>query len=653
MDSLPVHRLFSVQLRLCHRSFLLFLAFVCLPLPPDGLASPSDSRNAVSTLPFPSQLSPGNRIGHSGESDVSGLGVSRAHQTNGPRALLPAQSSESTGPGEPSHLPASAFGGLGLALGSQSRISLGVLSKAQTSSLASLSPPSGPSSSSLSSSSSSSSSSSLSGASSSSSFSAQARASSSTGLGSSASRPGLADSTVDAMSRSSDPGEEVWPPSRRSQDYAKVNVNILGQPIDVSIVNHLQPDVSSGKARKLRKILAGSLDRDWMSEEPPRVLRQRGTGAASSALSLAERDAKLVLEARGLNITLQLSEAQTSLFRNWLVELATCEMDFVWEDLGPLFWPRWIRRGVCLNRQDRSCSWPPGMQCRPSGSRGLQLLHWRCENAAQAQSRKRAATQRLRKRTDFTGLHSSSPAGLTAGETGRSVGPLVGQTWAGGNNVFRSSFYDLTPAGHDDAIQLKLLTPHSSAGRRIASATSSAGSGGLVRSSPRGWMSPGQTGRQAESRAQMFPDNSSHPGAAGLIWWQDAAGYPYTWQQDSGETRTPNLSRATGATVAAYQHPQYQRLRHRDSSPSLGLGLYSAPGNGVDETGLGLSGLHDEIDGHVEEDGLTRRRLPREERRRRRTRRLIKQLSLKANGYHCYWQVQKYLISDKCTCSCS
>ena len=32
----------------------------------------------------------------------------------------------------------------------------------------------------------------------------------------------------------------------------------------------------------------------------------------------------------------------------WLVRRATCPIRYVWKDLGPYFWPRWVRRGECL-----------------------------------------------------------------------------------------------------------------------------------------------------------------------------------------------------------------------------------------------------------------------------------------------------------------
>ena len=41
---------------------------------------------------------------------------------------------------------------------------------------------------------------------------------------------------------------------------------------------------------------------------------------------------------------------------SWLVRHATCPIRYVWDDLGPYFWPRWIRRGECVQETGK---WGP------------------------------------------------------------------------------------------------------------------------------------------------------------------------------------------------------------------------------------------------------------------------------------------------------
>lgn len=309
-----------------------------------------------------------------------------------------------------------------------------------------------------------------------------------------------------------------WPESSSRRQEPNVNMRVMSHPIDIHIIKHLQPDVSPLIVRKLRKILANGLDKNWTSDQPPRVLRQRGVSAVSAnggSTAAASATVKLVREAQALNMTFRdnsgsqflLPEAQVQLFRTWLIEQATCEMEFVWEDLGPLFWPRWIRRGVCLNNQGRSCSWPPGMKCHPSGSRALQLLHWKCETAPIVQQP--------------DGQVSRSPRQASYNRN-RPTSESY-QTW---HNLRRpvSRAYSSRPASSATAI----------------------------------------------GRAD--------------------------WQQ---RRRPP-------------------RIRRRDEH------------------------LNGEVNAALKK-----------ERQKRRARRLIKKLSITSNGYHCHWQVQKFLISDRCTCSCT
>ncbi|XP_005101021.1 uncharacterized protein LOC101851957 isoform X2 [Aplysia californica] len=88
--------------------------------------------------------------------------------------------------------------------------------------------------------------------------------------------------------------------------------------------------------------------------------------------------------------------------QSWLTRQASCPVYFKWEDLGLLFWPRWVRRGMCgeeansmssstsssssssssgsASEKSVSCSWPPGMHCVPARSKKLKILRWQCRN---------------------------------------------------------------------------------------------------------------------------------------------------------------------------------------------------------------------------------------------------------------------------------
>jgi hypothetical protein len=144
------------------------------------------------------------------------------------------------------------------------------------------------------------------------------------------------------------------------------------------------------KRKKLLRIL-GDYNRKYMSiSKPVHTLHM------SSAQQL---DEKLLEDFKQLNLTYiadkanemqhLISENITNLFQDWLLGLASCPVHYEWEDLGVLFWPRWIKKGLC--KTEYSCSWPPGMHCVPAESRMVYLLRWHCVSA---QHRRRSGKRR-------------------------------------------------------------------------------------------------------------------------------------------------------------------------------------------------------------------------------------------------------------------
>ncbi|XP_054287195.1 noggin-like isoform X1 [Macrosteles quadrilineatus] len=118
----------------------------------------------------------------------------------------------------------------------------------------------------------------------------------------------------------------------------------------------------------------------------PRWMRTARHNANSDSEDEPERKTVRALRALLNNSTsgkadqLQLPEGlppeYRELVKSWLVRRATCPIRFVWNDLGPYFWPRWLRRGECV--EEATCSWPPGMGCVPGGARNLNVLRWHC-----------------------------------------------------------------------------------------------------------------------------------------------------------------------------------------------------------------------------------------------------------------------------------
>ena len=189
---------------------------------------------------------------------------------------------------------------------------------------------------------------------------------------------------------------------------------------NVPNVRRFTPRKKHLKPHKLRRRLRKDWDPFWMSAERPEE-------ALVEVVREAPRDPSLVKAVERLNFTLRgggedgepggsLEESVTRLLGAWLLQRSTCRVHYVWDDLGVLYWPRWVRRGFCQADDDYyssssssassasslspssssssassssssssfsatpSCSWPPGMHCVPAESRRIRILRWQCRH---------------------------------------------------------------------------------------------------------------------------------------------------------------------------------------------------------------------------------------------------------------------------------
>ncbi|KAM9324513.1 noggin-like [Gastrophryne carolinensis] len=152
---------------------------------------------------------------------------------------------------------------------------------------------------------------------------------------------------------------------------------------------HYSPKPKHLHVPRLLRLLGASFDPFWMSVEKPVHNDTNGHFSAFSQdlLEGANRyRKKLTQEAQNIDFgSLKLSEelsANSSLLllndlRQWLVQKASCKLTSTWVDLGPVFWPRWVRHTNC-DESNNSCSWPPGMSCRQAQITQIKLLAWHC-----------------------------------------------------------------------------------------------------------------------------------------------------------------------------------------------------------------------------------------------------------------------------------
>uniref|UniRef100_A0A3B4WM87 Noggin n=1 Tax=Seriola lalandi dorsalis TaxID=1841481 RepID=A0A3B4WM87_SERLL len=120
---------------------------------------------------------------------------------------------------------------------------------------------------------------------------------------------------------------------------------------------HYLPKPRHRRPSHLLRLLGSSFDPFWMSiEQPPEASGAAGLDFGSLPSDVA------------------------SAVRSWLVSSATCELYYQWMDLGPAFWPRWLRQTDC-ERGDRvqRCSFPSGMECVRAQTTNINILAWHCQ----------------------------------------------------------------------------------------------------------------------------------------------------------------------------------------------------------------------------------------------------------------------------------
>lgn len=192
----------------------------------------------------------------------------------------------------------------------------------------------------------------------------------------------------------------------------RANLPSYSQPIrPYTLLTSAEDDHDTPKARHRRpshllRLLGSSFDPFWMSIEKPsedsgchgngQPLLNSGTLSAklskytsatersflndSPVLSEAAANHRLKLEKEATDLDLDsLPSHVASSVRDWLVRSSTCRLSCQWVDLGPTFWPRWLRQTDCERSDEvRSCSFPAGMECVRSQTTRLKILAWHC-----------------------------------------------------------------------------------------------------------------------------------------------------------------------------------------------------------------------------------------------------------------------------------
>ncbi|KAF7652660.1 hypothetical protein LDENG_00093090 [Lucifuga dentata] len=144
--------------------------------------------------------------------------------------------------------------------------------------------------------------------------------------------------------------------------------------------DHHIPKPKHLRASRLLRVLGSSFNPFWMSIEQPANISGIWTSERNHNLREAATNLRWKLEKEAADVDLSsLPSDVASSVRDWLVRSATCGLRYQWVDLGPAFWPRWLRQTDCVKSNERqSCSFPSGMECMRAETMHIQILAWHC-----------------------------------------------------------------------------------------------------------------------------------------------------------------------------------------------------------------------------------------------------------------------------------
>lgn len=171
---------------------------------------------------------------------------------------------------------------------------------------------------------------------------------------------------------------------------------------------HYLPKPTQRQASRLLRLLGSSFDLFWMSiEKPSEVFGSHSDGHVplhgeerlEKAAVLNQK--KLEKEAEALDLGFFPPQVASSV-RAWLVHSSTCRLRHRWVDLGPAFWPRWLRQTDCesLDRR-RSCSFPGGMECVRAKTTHIKILAWHCLESREGDDGTRGNKSDVRTETEI------------------------------------------------------------------------------------------------------------------------------------------------------------------------------------------------------------------------------------------------------------
>ena len=179
------------------------------------------------------------------------------------------------------------------------------------------------------------------------------------------------------LSESSKIGDNIQ--SNRNADVVKTDIS----NIEIHRIKRYLPRKRDLRPRKLFRLIGKKFNAKWMSADKPLLYEI----SVETLEPLATEDENSILDImKSSDTTTNLNDEKLITFQTLLLERMSCPVEFQWKDIGPLFWPRYVKEGTCQSKQ--SCSFPTGMKCVPHDFEKLHILKWQCTNVKKITIRK-------------------------------------------------------------------------------------------------------------------------------------------------------------------------------------------------------------------------------------------------------------------------
>ncbi|XP_045214879.2 noggin-2-like isoform X2 [Mercenaria mercenaria] len=171
------------------------------------------------------------------------------------------------------------------------------------------------------------------------------------------------------------------------QDRDDSTSTLIKKQFSFPVMRHYMPHGKHLKSKRLLRKLGKDFNSEWMSTEIPKISNYVPDTFPLYGNKIEDSLAKLRLDqlVKMHAVDMGLSNQTQEIIKTFMQRMSTCHTNFEWEELGNLFWPRYVKSGICVS--SGSCSWPSGMHCQASENKTLRLLHWRCIRRKQTKTK--------------------------------------------------------------------------------------------------------------------------------------------------------------------------------------------------------------------------------------------------------------------------